>query len=344
MAYLAIDQVDDFLESVMHKYVKVDWKDVSLPLQKFWFAERLFSKAQADEMEGDLVTWKLQVTNPGNFQVIGLYADDVNNRTDLLTHGSMFWSMNTTNYTYDISEPIFRSSKVQILNYINVQEHAMFNDYFMGMEKLMFGSGPTSPTQSPRPPSGLLWWLQPYTATAGYTLPTGTTSGFLGLDPSGFSSVGTGGISSTQYPGWRNRCGCYQNFTQDDAVDTIIESMDKCMFTPAHSYTELMPGQKPQWELLTTYSRVKLARKIAQTSNDDLGSDIGKYKGSVMIRGVPMVWVPAWSNQEFGLAQTNGPIVGVNWATWKYYFASGLRMVKREFLRDLWEEAHDLAS
>jgi hypothetical protein len=341
MPYLAVDQVDDFLESVLPKYVKMDWKDISMPLQKYWFAERLFSKAKADEMEGDHVEWRLQINNPGNFKVTGLYADDTTNRVNLLTHGSMYWSQNTTNYTYDITEKVFRSSKNAILNYMDVQEHAMYNDYFKGMEELMMGTGPTSATQAPRPPASLLWWIQPYNTGTGYgnndsayQLPSGATSAFLGMDPYGHSAVGTGGISRVTYSGWRNRVGVYTTFSEDDAIDTIIECMDKCQFMPAQSYAELAPGAKPQWELLTTYSRLKQARKLAQASNDNLKSDLAMYKGAVLIRGVPLVWIPAWTNQDFGLARTDGLVMGVNWATFHYYFASGLRMVKRAPYQD----------
>jgi hypothetical protein len=209
------------------------------------------------------------------------------------------------------------------------------------MEKLMLGTGPTSPTESPRPPFSLLWWIQPYNTASGYfnnasayQLAAGQTSAFLGGDPYGFSSVGTGGIPSTTYSGWRNRIGQYAVFSEDDAIDTIIECMDKCSFTPAQSYSELAPGQRPDWELLTTYSRIKLARRILQAGNDRLATELDRYKGAVMLRGVPMVWVPAWSNQEFGIARTDGIVLGVNWSTFKYYFAAGLRQVKRAPYQD----------
>jgi hypothetical protein len=248
----------------------------------------------------------------------------------------MFWSFMTVNYTYDLKEDVFNGSKVRIINYLDVLEHSMYNSFFQGMERLMFGPGPTSPTQQQPPPASLLWWIQPYTATAGYTLPTGTTSGFVGLDPSGFSGVGPGGIPSTQYMGWRNRAGMYQQFTEDDAIDTIIECMDKCVFRPAQSYSEMAPNSNPKWELLTTYSRVKMARKIAQTSNDNLKGNLAEWKDKdvVTIRGCPLIWIPAWSNQEFGLAQTNGPVLGVNWNTWQFYTKSSLNMAKTPPYRD----------
>jgi hypothetical protein len=110
--------------------------------------------------------------------------------------------------------------------------------------------------------------------------------------------------------------------------------MDKCQFTPAHNYSELAPASKSNWELLTTYSRVKTARRILQAGNDNIGTELDRYKGAVMLRGVPMVWVPAWSNQDLGLARTDGLVLGVNWSTFHYYFASGLRMVKRAPYQD----------
>lgn len=341
MAFLAIDQIDDFLEAVMHKYVKRDWKDISLPFQKYYFASRIFSKASSDEMEGDQVTWKLQVNNPGNAQVTGLYAVDKANRVDLLTHGSMPWAIMDVKYTYDILESVFRSNKVQILNYIDVQEHAMYNDFMRLMEDLMFGAGWSSPSQNPRPPASLLWWIQPYNTATGqpnnsatYQLPAGTNSGFLGMDPPGFSSVGAGNILSSTYAGWRNRVGQYSVFSQEDAIDTIVECMDKCMFTPAQSYAELAPGSKPEWELLTTYSRLKLARRLADIANDNIGNDLTAYKGTVLINGVPLRWVPAWSNSTSVNQRTDGIILGVNWSTFKYYGASGVRMMKTPPFRD----------
>ena len=168
MPYLGLNQIDDFVESVLHKYEKMRWQDISMNLQEYYFASRLFDKAGPAEAEGDLLEWKLQVDNNDNFHFTGLYADAVTSRKDLLTHGRIGWSINTTNYTYDILEKVFRTSPVKIIEYMDVLEHSMNNDYFKGMELAMFGAGPTSPTQSEPPPCSLLWWIQPYNTASGY--------------------------------------------------------------------------------------------------------------------------------------------------------------------------------
>jgi len=341
MPYLALNEVDDFLETNHEKFVVKEWTDVSMNLQEYLFASRLFSKAAGpDEMEGPYCSWRVQIANNETFEHIGLYADNKTKRSDLMTHGKMGWSVSAANYTYDIMEPEFSGSLTQIVDYMLVLEHSLYNAYFAGMERDMFGMGPTSPTQESPPPCSLLWWIQPYStshATDGgnganvssYVFATGSTSDFLGMDPYGFDSVGTGSIPRTTYANWRNRVGQYTVFSEDDAVDTIIDCVDQCNFKNAHSYPALT-ASRPNYELLTTRSVVKKARKLLQAGNDNIRNALDTWKiDAPMIRGCPLIRVPAWSNQDFGVARTDGIILGVDWSSFHYYSNSGRRMVKR---------------
>ena len=339
---LNIEQVPGFVATVLKKYTKVSWKDISLPLQNYYFAGRLFDKASNDTMGGPFCEWKLQISNPGNFALSGPYAVDVTNRVEMMTHGNMGWSQNTTNYTYDITEPVFKRSAQEIIDHMKVMEHAMLNDYWAGMEDLMFGTGPTSSTTVPRAPSGPLWWIQTMPMSVATTesvagTPTYTTPGFYGGNPTGFSDCG--GVSATTYENWRNRCFNYSVFNRDDAIDKTMESMDKCVFTPPAPYAELAGG-KPKWELLTTYSRIQLARRLLQAGNDNIGNDLAAHGGVVYIRNVPMNWVPAWTNSNSTNKRTDGIILGINWSKFKAYYAPGLRMVKRAPYQD--SERHNV--
>jgi hypothetical protein len=313
-------------------------------LQEYYFASRLFSKAAPESMESDHVEWRVQVANNDTAAFTGLFADDVTVRQNLMTHAKMGWSMSRANYIYDINEDIFRTSAVRIIEYMRTLEHSMYNSYFALMERAMFSGGPSSPTQTEPPPASLLWWLQPYNGNASslstvfQTLAVGgTSSGFVGMDPTGFESVGTATLSRVTNAGWRNRAGVYATVTQDDLVDTTIECLDKCSFKPAHAYAELSPGERPKWEILTTYSRKKEFDRILANSNDNVRGDVATFKPDVpMLRGVPIHWVPAWSNQDFGTARTDGPVLGVNWKTFKWYSAAGRRMVRRA----PWQDPH----
>jgi hypothetical protein len=342
--------LNDFLESVTHKYLgdKEQWNDISTSLRESVFASRVINRAGPEEMEGDLCEWKLQYAYADNFRVISPYSELESKRVDTITHGRAPWSCFDCNYNFSILEDKFRTTKVRLIDGLLELEHGLANSYVTGMEKQMLGNGPTTLPSAAAPiqPFSLLWWIQPYNGvttypafndplgtgaaqTGGITLSVGPNSqsnGFLGMDPPGYSSVGTGGVFSSTVPGWRNRCGIYTSISPSDAIDTMLECIRKTQFKPLKAYPELTPGDRPDWEILTTYSVEKELQRLLQSGNDRLQQDVAQYKGRVVINGVPIQEVPAWSNQELGIAQTSGPIVGVNWKTWKYFFRSGLRM------------------
>jgi hypothetical protein len=312
-----IEELDDFVHSIHQKFdgEPSRWQDISMPLQKYHFASRLFDRAKKDEIVGGRCRWKLKVRNNDNFQVVDLYHRDSSNRVNMLTAGDMRWSMNTTNYHYDLDEEGFRQGGRAIVNYMRLQEDSMMIDYFAGMEDLMFGSGPTSPTQKPNPPSSILWWLG-----------ASATEGFNGAEPSGFTDVG--GIATGTYPEWMNRTFAYAEFTMDDAVEKTIRAMDKCLFKPPINLPNIVPQDRPDWELLTTYSRIEEANRLQRLQNENIGKDL--YTGGTTIRGVPLVDVPAWTNSSSANARTDGPIIGMNWATMSYKFNAGRNMRKRK--------------
>ncbi len=135
------------------------WQDISLPLQEYLFASRLFDSANKREMSTSQCKWKLKIDNNDNFQVVGLYHRDSSSRVNVLTEGSLKWGMSTTNYHYDIDEESFAQGADAIVDYLNLQEQGLMQDFFAGVEDLMFGPGPSSSTQSPFPPVSLLWWI-----------------------------------------------------------------------------------------------------------------------------------------------------------------------------------------
>lgn len=314
---LGIEELDDFVASYLQKYPMGKWQDISMPLQEYHFASRLFDRMEKAEMTTSMCKWKIETGYADNFQVVGLYHRDSSNRVNVLDEGSMKWAMTTTNYHYDIDEEVFKQGADEIVDYIGLKEKGLMKSFFAGMEDHMFGAGPTSPTQKPFPPSSLLWWI---TANA--------TEGFNGAEPTGFTDVG--GIDTDDYPNWKNRTGAYAQFTHEDAVAKIIRAMDKCEFNPPVATNDIVSQSRPNWELLTTYSRIEEGRELLRTGNDNIKMDLATYANSVVIRGVPMVNVPAWTHSGSVNARTDGVILGVNWKTFKWYYQSGRSQRKRK--------------
>lgn len=327
---LGIEQIDDFVNSIHQKYVGEERKaaqDISLPLQKYKYASRLFDAAGKNVMSTSECKWKIKVRTNDNFQVVGLYHRDSSDRVNVLDEGSLKWGLTTNNYHYDIDEEIFRTGGRQIYDYIESLERDLMTSFYTGMENLMFGPGPSSPVQSPFPPTSLLWWL---TATDDSLTENNSEEGFDGYAPVGWGANGVGGISPITYDQWRNRTFPYTVVDRDDFVEKVINSMDLCEFEPPVERPDIVSQTRPNWELLTTHSRLATARRLLQLGNDNIGDDLAARSGTVYVRGVPLNWVPAWTNSASENARTDGVILGVNWNTFKCYYAAGRRMRKRK--------------
>ena len=244
---LGIEQIDDFVNGIHQKFTgeeRMAAQDISLPLQKYKYASKLFDSSMKNVMSTSQCKWKIKVRTNDNFQVVGLYHRDSSNRVNVLDEGSLKWGLTTNNNHYDIDEEIFQTGGRQIYDYIESLERDLMTSFYTGMEDLMFGPGPSSPTQSPFPPVSLLWWI---TATDDSTSENNSEEGFDGYEPLGWGSNGVGGISATTYDQWRNRTFPYTIVDRDDFVEKIINSMDLCQFEPPVTRPDIVDQSKENW-------------------------------------------------------------------------------------------------
>lgn len=315
MASLNLDAMADFVQVTLKKYKKKAWADISLPLQKYIFSKRLFKdKDRKPEMSGPMCEWKLRVANQGNFKFTGLFAVDTTNRVNVVTNADQPWAMSTTNYIYDLKEPAFQGGPETIIRYMDLNEQGLMNDFFAGMETAIW-TAPSSVNQNPRPVSGIPFWLQ-----------QSATTGFNGGDPSGFLS-GAGGISVSQYPNWSNYTYAFAQVSRDDFVEKTVNAMDYCYFQAPVDFSQLGGGD-PDWGLWTTHPVLSYCRRVLQAGNDNLGNDVAARSGQVLVRGIPLDWVPALTNTQSPAYASNNPVYGINWRTFEYFYLQGWSQVK----------------
>ncbi len=326
---LGIEQIDDFVAGIHQKFAGEDRlaaQDISLPLQEYKYASRLFSgNLKKDTMSTSQCKWKVKVDTNDNFAVVGLYHRDSTTRVNVLSEGELKWGLTTNNYHYDIDEEIFQLGGRQIYDYLESLEADLMTSFYTGMEDLMFGAGPSASTVSPFPPVSLLWWI---TATDDSSTDNNAEEGFNGDAPLGWADVG--GINPAEYDQWKNRTFPYVTVDRADFVEKTINSMDLCQFVPPVARPDIVDQKRHDWELLTTHSRLAEARQLLQLGNDNIGDDMAAHSGTVYIRGVPLNWVPAWTNSASANLRTDGVILGVNWATFRCYYARGRQMRKRK--------------
>jgi len=311
---LTHQQIADFYETTINRYFRGELVDISMPLQKYHFASRWFKSKKKPERGGALLEWKLRTGNQGNAKHSGLFAVDDTDRKNVVTRAKTGWSKQTVNYIFDADEPEFQSGPETIYETAKLNEQGLFNDIFQLMETSMW-TAPASSSEDPMPPAGIPFWIQKCAAL-----------GFNGGDPSGWSD-GAGNIKTATYPAWKNYGGPYVQVSRDDLIEKVINACDFCYFEPVAKFNELDSGE-PAWGFYTVHSVLSTMRKLLQANNDNLGPDVARYAGQVLIKGIPVEWVPALDNAESEAYDSTNPFYGINWTKFYYYFKTGRNMIK----------------
>ena len=307
-------QIDDFVELTLSKFKRDEWVDISMPLQEYKFASRVFEAKKKAERGGPRCDWKLRVNNQGTAKHSGLYAVDDTNRRNVMTRARQEWSKQTVNYIYDIDEDAFQSGPETIIREMRLNEQGLYNDFFALMEDAMW-LAPSSSSLDPMPTSGIPFWFQ-----------KNATLGFNGGDPSGWTD-GAGSVATATYPRWKNYTGTYTQVSRDDLVDKIINACDYTYFKPPRSYSEI-GGGKPDYEFCTVHSVLETMRRLLQAGNDNLGVDVARYSEGVLLKSTPVTWVPALTESTSEAYDSQNPFYGINWNKFDYYFKTGRNMIK----------------
>lgn len=311
---LGIENLEDFIKVTLDRNKKNEWVDITHDLQEYTFASRWFSSKKKPEKGGAFLKWKLRVDNQGTAKHSGLFAVDSTNRKNVVDGGKQGWSKQTVNYIYDLDEDEFQEGPEVIIRMMQLNEQGLYNDFFKLMETAMW-TAPSSSDLDPMPPAGIPFWIQ-----------KNATLGFSGGDPDGWAD-GAGSIKTSKYKGWKNYSGTYVQISRDDLIEKVVNACDFCYFKPPKSYPEIGGGE-PQWGFYTVHSVLATMRRLLQAGNDNLGPDVARYAGEVLIRSTPVTWVPALTNKESDAYDEQDPFYGINWKKFEYFFKTGRNMIK----------------
>lgn len=308
MTILTHDAISDFTTTTISNFKRKKYTDISLQYTEYVSAGILDEKRVVED-GGASIKFDVKRANTGTFRNTGLYAADITNDEDVMTQGEVTWTKQTVNYSYDIDLPEFQTDRETIVRLLTIKEHSALNDYVEGNEQNLW----TAPTgTSDKRPYGIPFWIKKDATT--------TVGGaFNGGNPTGFTA-GAAGISSTTYTRWRNWTFGYTNPTTDDLVSKVKKAMWSTKFMAPNPHPTLGYG-KADWIIYTTYRVVEPLERLAETRNDNLGADVARYMGSVVIGGVPVKAVPYLETND-----TSDPVYGVNWRQFRPYVKSGAFM------------------
>lgn len=306
---------DDFVQLTLDNFKKKNWVDLSADLQRFIIASKFFKKNKQRERGGTYIHFKFQDKRTGNARFSGLFDRDRKGVKDLSGRGRVEWAKITSNFSYDVDEPEFQTTPEEIVDILAMRNHDMHMGIFELMEEALWSS-PTSPNDDPMPWMGIPFWLQSSTTT-----PAGA---FLGGNPANFPA-GAADIEVVAVPNWRNWTFAYTDASRDDLVVKLRKSLYKTDFNSPHMFPQLDAADS-DFIHFTTFAITEDLAQLTETRNENLGVDLDKFRGAIILNGAPIVAVPYLDQND----ESNKPWYGVNFGVFRPYVKKGRDMVRHK--------------
>lgn len=306
---LTPDQIDDFVNLTLKKFIRNRWTDIALKYQKYC-SSKMIREKRVMYSGGEQINWKLKTRNTGTARNTGLYATDITKVEDVSTDANVPWTKQTCNWSYDIDESLFQSEREMIVRILTMREHDAMSDLAELQEQNIW-SAPLNAAD--RTPWGVPFWLVKDLSGA---FPEGA---FKGLNPPGFPG-GAAGVDSNQYPRWSNWTFQYQAVSRDDMVRKVKKAIQFTYFQPPVPHPETGYGNA-DYEIYSTYRVQEPLERLAETRNDNMGNDLAKYMNQVVIGGVPLMWVPYLEDND-----PTDPLYGVNWGVFRPFVKTSANM------------------
>ncbi len=307
-------QIDDLVRTILAETKRHKWTDISIQFP-FYIASELITEKRVVEQGGPMIQFLVKVRKTGLARNTGLFGQDVTGVENLLLTGSVRWSQQTTNFSYDVDEPLFQTERLTIVNQIQVREMDALADMAELNEENLWSS-PVDDNDIR--PNGIPYWI--------VKAATPTEGGYVGGAPTGHTTVG--GIDPAQYPRWRNWAFTYQSVSVDDLIRKIKRALAYTQFRspiPNASVELKFNGRENDYTIFTTYDVVEACERLAESRNENLGADLARYVGMVVVAGVPMRWVPYLQASD-----STSPVYGINWNTFRPFVHAGCNMRRSE--------------
>lgn len=306
---LAPEDIDDLVALTLSTFKKKKWTDLSLEYTEY-FASALINEKSVVEDGGKDIEWKVKTKNAGTARNSGTFATDHTQVEDVMVTANAPWRKQDVSWSYDIDEDCFQQGKTQIISTVKIREHQALSSLAELQEENLW-SAPTGPTD--KRPWGIPYWLQ----KDANTTPDGALNG---KNPAGFPG-GCAGISSEDYSRWANWTFGYKAVTKTDLIRKIKKALYETTFQHPVPHPTLGFGKSSAYCMYSTYNVREPLETLAESRNDNLGSDVAKYIDSVTVGGVPLKSVPYLDAND-----SSHPIYGVNWNVMRPYTKKGCNM------------------
>ena len=298
MPSLNLESFGDLVEASIIKYRRGDYVSLITDLVNHPAYDMLVKKSMADSVDisSYQYQWPVRIGTAGSFRFVAPTTPDLATMSDDFTHCRLPIRKMEVGYAF-LEEMIdFNMGPEQVFDLVKAKEAGADFDFAEGFENAWWSFTSASNTLS--------FYGLPYYVTKNSTV------GFNGGAPTGYTTVA--GLSPTTYARWQNYSGNYTNVALDDLIDKMRTMAEATNFVPVlANEKQIVTANQNKLGYYMNQATKKVFENVADSRNDNLGTDVAKNDNKVTFRGTPITYV-SWLDQD-----TTNPVYQLNWNTWR---------------------------
>jgi hypothetical protein len=297
---LTATQVLDLVATTLRDLGKPRFTEIATPFQRLTAMRNLVRKNRVEFSSGYGFQWDVKVGLSGSATNVGLGAADVINDVDTMVQATADWRNSTVNDSIIGQVMAMNREPQRIVDFVRSKRIDALISLSLLMENNFWG-----------PPPGVTDVLTPWGVNI--WIVKNATEGFNGGAPSGYTTIG---LNPTTYPNWQNWTYQYTSVSVDDLIRHWRKA---ATFTDWQPPVDGIPtfNTGDEYGFYTNYGVLGPLEENLVAQNDNLGPDIASQDGKVMMRRVPVIWIPRLE------ADTTNPVYGINWGWFKTFVLSG---------------------
>jgi hypothetical protein len=309
----------DLLVATIEAYpFRGDWETLQ-PYQDYAILRQMF-KDKVDQQGGASIIFDVMATTSGAAKKLQPYQTIQPGVSDNLARGRAEYRRYETDWSVERGEILANMGEAEILKLVRTRREGAWLD-LMGMLLTDFWTLPAATDVSS------LWGI-PYTLTP---IQSGQTGGFNANAPTGYSDCY--GLSPTTYSKWApysDRWAAAANFDgsviTDPDIVAITGAIRDCRFLSPPMVSDIETTTYNVFRMYAGKTLLAGLEERARKNNDDLGNDLMKYMGAVLVNNLPILYEPYLEKVTSGDNPGKLTLTGVNHKYFKPIAKQGMYM------------------
>lgn len=312
MAGITIQQAIDLGKATLEHFEQ-DKLQVALKHQCYEVLNQWFGKDKVQIDGGDRITKYISLRDTGNAMHTRMYDTDTPNVANVDEIIKVEWTHAQTSFTYSVKELAMNSgNRSRIYSILKQRRMNAFREFADLLEEAAWKT-PTGASDDLNPFGIPGWIAQP---AADPAEAAGSFNAYVGnywQDSAQTFNVGNVECTSSKNSRWANYYEDHGGKMDSSLLKRLGRSFRKTKFqSPMFAKQSIDPESGfSNFRMYTNSAVLDELEDIARKSDDRVGSDLGKYAGSTIYKGIPFVYVDLLDTAK-QYVYGKDPIYGVN--------------------------------